>query len=274
MTSLTQITVPFHKAELCLVEYNGQPYTAMRPIVEGMGLAWQAQFEKLKQRFNSVIMEIMTTGKDGKQYQMLCLPLKKLFGWLMTISPNKVKPELRDMVIKYQEECDDVLWDYWTKGQAINQRASITPEQKDTLQKIVDHKASGNDGLRPQIWTRHNRHFRINSYHELLTIHFEDAIKYLLEMEVKQKPEKQEIKTLPYPQEVIQVAQQINNEYNGGRYHSWFVNVRDDGQLSAMPLLKGYYPINLAEFSKKFDGLLEFVYGNELLTTGRFLANK
>ena len=122
--SLQQITVPFHNAELFLVEHNGQPYTAMRPIVESMGLDWKAQLVKIKQRFSSVVGEITTTGKDGKQYQMLCLPLKKLFGWLMTISPNKVKPELRDTVIKYQEECDDVLWDYWTKGYAVNPRST------------------------------------------------------------------------------------------------------------------------------------------------------
>lgn len=42
----------------------------------------------------------------------------------MTISPNKVKPELRDTVIMYQNECDDVLWDCWTKGQAINPRTT------------------------------------------------------------------------------------------------------------------------------------------------------
>lgn len=122
--SLQQITVPFHNAELFLVEHCGQPYTAMRPIVESMGLDWKAQLVKIKQRFSSVVGEITTTGKDGKQYQMLCLPLKKLFGWLMTISPNKVKPELRDTVIKYQEECDDVLWDYWTKGYAVNPRST------------------------------------------------------------------------------------------------------------------------------------------------------
>ncbi|MFH4338728.1 phage antirepressor N-terminal domain-containing protein, partial [Acinetobacter baumannii] len=86
-----------------------QPFTAMRPIVEGMGLTWQSQYEKLKQRFSSVITEIVTTGKDGKQYNMVCLPVRKLFGWLMTISPNKVNPEIRDTVIMYQQECDDVL---------------------------------------------------------------------------------------------------------------------------------------------------------------------
>lgn len=105
----------------------------MRPIVEGMGLDWKTQLVKIKQRFASVVGEITTTGKDGKQYLMLCLPLKKLFGWLMTISPNKVKPELRDTVIKYQEECDDVLWDYWTKGQAVNPRPKTHKSERTAL---------------------------------------------------------------------------------------------------------------------------------------------
>jgi uncharacterized Zn finger protein len=89
MTTLTQINAPFNGAELLIVEHNDQPYTPMKPIVEGIGLAWEAQYSKLKQRFSSVVMEIITTGKDGKQYNMICLPLRKLFGWLMTISPTK-----------------------------------------------------------------------------------------------------------------------------------------------------------------------------------------
>ena len=153
----------------------------------------------------------------------------------------------------------------------VNSRQVITPEQKDTLQKIVDHKANGNDGLRPQIWTRHNRHFRINSYHELLAIHFEDAIKYLLEMEVKPKAEKQEVKALPYPQEVVQVAQQINQEYNQGRFKNWFVSIRDNGVIGVQPLGNGYYPVNIAEFTKRFDGVLDYLYGSDLLMMGRHL---
>lgn len=187
MTTLTQIAVPFHNAELYLVEHNGQPYTAMRPIVENMGLDWKAQLVKIKQRFSSVVGEITTTGKDGKQYLMLCLPLKKLFGWLMTISPNKVKPELRDTVIKYQEECDDVLWDYWTKGQAINQRHTISPEQQHELHEIVSSRTGSNVAARMEMWTRHNRHFKISKYHQLLAVHFDDAKSYLEKMELKTK---------------------------------------------------------------------------------------
>ncbi|CAP00396.1 hypothetical protein ABSDF1044 [Acinetobacter baumannii SDF] len=74
-------------------------------------------------------------------------------------------------------------------GGAIETRKVISPEQKDSLQKIVDAKVNGNHGLRAQVWTRHNRHFKINSYHELLAIHFEDSVQYLLSMELKGKVE-------------------------------------------------------------------------------------
>ncbi len=131
--SLQQITVPFHNAELYIVEHEGQPYTPMKPIVDGIGLDWKSQFVKLKQRFASTVVEITIVANDGKERLMTCLPVKKLFGWLMTISPNKVKPELRDTVIKYQEECDDVLWDYWTKGQAVNPRPKTHKSERTPL---------------------------------------------------------------------------------------------------------------------------------------------
>lgn len=151
----------------------------------------------------------------------------------------------------------------------VNSRQVITPEQKDTLHKIVDHKVNGNQGLRAQVWTRHNRHFKINSYHELLAIHFEDAVKYLLEMEVKQRVEREEVKALPYPQEVIQVAQQISNEFNNSRYDSWHVSARN-GVLTAMPLPPGFYPtMDIAEFTKRFDSVLDLLYGTDTLRVGR-----
>ena len=135
--SLTQITVPFHSAELYLVEHDGQPYTPMKPIVENMGLAWQAQLAKLNsnaQRWGITKIVIPTLGD---LQEMVCLPLRKLFGWLMTISPNKVKPEIRDSVIMYQNECDDVLWDYWTKGQATNPR-SINKTHKSEREPLTN----------------------------------------------------------------------------------------------------------------------------------------
>ena len=182
------ITVPFHGAELFVVEHNGQPYTPMKPIVDGMGLDWAAQFTKLKQRFAQGIAEIAIPSKGGLQ-NMTCLPVRKLFGWLMTISPNKVRPELRDTIIMYQNECDDVLWDYWTKGQAINKRIAITPEQQADLKEVVRQRAQGCRKAYAEMWARHNRHFKIGKYDQLLQVHFDDAKRYLQTMDLKSQPE-------------------------------------------------------------------------------------
>lgn len=126
------INVPFHGAHLYIVNHNGEPYTPMKPIVESMGMAWVPQFSKLKQRFNSTITEIIMVANDGKQRKMVCLPLRKLAGWLQTISPNKVKPEIRDRVIQYQEECDDVLYRYWVEGTVVNPRKPVGRPRKNT----------------------------------------------------------------------------------------------------------------------------------------------
>ncbi|HBD2233791.1 TPA: phage antirepressor N-terminal domain-containing protein [Escherichia coli] len=142
-TAVSTINVPFHGAELYVVNHNGEPYTPMKPIVEGMGMDWASQFTKLKQRFAKGIVEIAIPSVGGVQ-NMICLALRKLNGWLQTISPNKVRPEIRDKVIQYQEECDDVLYEYWTKGHVINPRKAkkalpgkITTEQQEAIKQLV-----------------------------------------------------------------------------------------------------------------------------------------
>lgn len=274
MNSLTQIAVPFHNTELYVVEHNGQPYTPMKPIVDGMGLDWKSQFVKLKERFNSTMVEITTVANDGKSRLMICLPVRKLAAWLYSVHANKVKPELRDTVIKYQEECDDVLWDYWTKGQAINQRKAISPEQQALLHEIVARRSGGERKIYAEMWSRHNRHFKIPRYAELLAIHFPESVHYLETMELKAKAEKQEVKALPYPPEVIQVAQQINQEFNNSKYDSWHVSARN-GVLTAMPLPPGFYPtMDIAEFTKRFDSVLDLLYGTDTLRLGRYFLKE
>ncbi|MEX0445243.1 phage antirepressor N-terminal domain-containing protein [Xenorhabdus sp. SGI246] len=123
------ITVPFYDDELYVVEYNNEPHVPMKPIVEGIGLDWKSQLTKLNQRFKSTMVEIPMVAADGKMRDMICLPLRKLAGWLQTIYPNKVKPEIRDKVIRYQDECDDVLYEYWTKGVVVNPRKRSVLEE-------------------------------------------------------------------------------------------------------------------------------------------------
>ena len=116
------LNVNFLGSEIMVINHDGEPYVAMRTVVDGMELDWASQFTKIKQRFISVVVEITTTGKDGKNYKMLCLPLRKLFGWLMTINPDKVASHKRQTIIRYQNECDDALWQYWTTGIANREK--------------------------------------------------------------------------------------------------------------------------------------------------------
>jgi len=110
-----QVTVPFHGSQLLIIEHNDQPYTPMKPIIEGMGLAWQSQLTKLNNNPKRWGITKIIIPSIDKHNQMVCLPLRKLFGWLQTLSPNKVKPEIRNLVIQYQNECDDVLWQHWNQ---------------------------------------------------------------------------------------------------------------------------------------------------------------
>ena len=137
--------VPFCHTELTLIDHDGEPYVAMRPIVEGMGLNWKTQYRKIQLRFASTVVEMTTVAQDGKSRTMTCLPLKKLFGWLMTISPNKVKADLRNTIIRYQEECDEVLWQYWTKGVAHKHEvlAAIAAWQKREAESFADGSKAG-----------------------------------------------------------------------------------------------------------------------------------
>ena len=114
----TLINIPFHSKPLCLIDADGKPYVAMRPIVDGMGLAWPPQERKLKARFTSTVTILDTVALDGKQREMLCLPLEKLPAWLLIIHPRKVKAAIRADVERYQAESEAALWNYWTIGNA------------------------------------------------------------------------------------------------------------------------------------------------------------
>ncbi|MCU7645672.1 phage antirepressor N-terminal domain-containing protein [Pseudomonas piscis] len=117
------MTVPFHGVQLYLVEHDGQPFVPMRPMVEGIGLDWKSQHVKLSSNQRRWGMVNITTPSAGGMQESSCIPLRKLPGWLSRLEPNKVKkPEVRQRIEEFQDECDDALWQYWNDGHAINPR--------------------------------------------------------------------------------------------------------------------------------------------------------
>lgn len=137
--------VPFNGQQIITAMADGVAYVAMKPIVENLGMSWGTQQQKLMKqldKFNCIHMNMVAA--DGKLRKLLCLPLKKLNGWLFSINPEKVRADIRDKLIQYQEECFSVLHDYWTKGHVVNPRKAkkalpgkITTEQQEAIKQLV-----------------------------------------------------------------------------------------------------------------------------------------
>lgn len=140
------LNVNFLGSEIMVIDHNGQPYVAMRTVVDGMGLNWETQFRKINHKFKSTVVILTMVANDGKNRTMVCLPLKKLFGWMMTINPNKVAPDKKQTIIRYQEECDEALWQYWTTG--IANREKILQELENLKKQQAESKARGSEAGR------------------------------------------------------------------------------------------------------------------------------
>lgn len=191
--------VAFHGDTIFCIDYQNQPFTPMRPIVQNMGLDWASQSVKLnanKERWGVVMI---ATPSEGGEQKMLSMPVRKLPAWLNSINPKKVRPELRPKIELYQAESDDALWNYWMNGRAerttkpsgsseqvIPSDAPLTPDQQCTLKAMVKTLVE-KGGHFAAIWSRFNNHFRLGSYKQLPQARMSEAVDYLMRLEVAPK---------------------------------------------------------------------------------------
>ncbi|WP_180396168.1 phage antirepressor N-terminal domain-containing protein [Klebsiella pneumoniae] len=175
--------VPFNGQQIITAMAAGIAYVAMKPIVENLGMSWGTQQQKLMkslEKFNCIHMNMVAA--DGKLRKLLCLPLKKLNGWLFSINPEKVRADIRDKLIQYQEECFTVLHDYWTKGNAENPRKTqqSTAKQLTPLRQTAERLiATGMGRIYPDIWKFVHQHFEIEHINQLKPSQISEAVEYL-----------------------------------------------------------------------------------------------
>ncbi|EJB9161199.1 phage antirepressor N-terminal domain-containing protein [Salmonella enterica] len=175
--------VPFNGQQIITAMAAGVAYVAMKPIVENLGMSWGTQQQKLMKqldKFNCIHMNMVAA--DGKLRKLLCLPLKKLNGWLFSINPEKVRADIRDKLIKYQEECFTVLHDYWTKGKAENPRGNAdktTTDDRTPLRGLVN-RIMGKTGIHYQpLYKMIHREFGVKHIDELTSRQVTEAMEFL-----------------------------------------------------------------------------------------------
>ncbi|MGE1645380.1 phage antirepressor N-terminal domain-containing protein [Enterobacter hormaechei] len=172
--------VPFNGQQIITAMAAGVAYVAMKPIVENLGMSWSTQVRKLmadKGKFNCVHMNMVAT--DSKLRDVLCLPLKKLNGWLFSINPEKVRADIRDKLIQYQEECFTVLHDYWNKGGAENPRKKTTVDERTPLRDAVNMLVSKKHLIYPEAYAMIHQRFNVDSIEHLAPEQINDAIEYV-----------------------------------------------------------------------------------------------
>lgn len=128
----TEITVAkVNQVDITVIR-NGEKRVAVRPICDALGIDFSAQLQRLKRDeiLSSVVVTITTTGADGKQYEMITIPFKFVFGWLFTIDTSKVRPEVKEMVIDYKIQCYDALYNHFARHE----------EYLEYRQKLIDER--------------------------------------------------------------------------------------------------------------------------------------
>ena len=112
---MDKTTINFNGVDIVVANKDGKAFLPIKPICEAIGIAFQSQNDKIKEHpiLRSVVTIIVTTGADGKKYEMVCLPVKYVYGWLFTINPGKVAPDARENVERYSRECYEVLYNHF-----------------------------------------------------------------------------------------------------------------------------------------------------------------
>lgn len=118
------VRVPFHGDDILTVDMNGKPHVVLRPALESIGVDYAAQYTKLKSRSWATIGHCPTVAADGKTRDMVTVDVRTFAMLLANIDENRVAADIKPMLVLYQQEVADVIEAYWTKGGAINPRAS------------------------------------------------------------------------------------------------------------------------------------------------------
>ena len=154
---------------------NEQRYVAIKPVCEILGISSSGQLQSIQTNplYSSVNKSILSTGADGKQYQMLCLPLKRFFMWLGSINPNKVKENAREKVLTYQELICDILYEKFVEEPEFYKMKNEQKEKlREQLLKIDESREQIRkelkiiEGLTWEEFKANNRQLKLPFYNE------------------------------------------------------------------------------------------------------------
>jgi hypothetical protein len=113
MTPVTQRTVAFYDDELIAIQdpTTNAIYVPLTRLCDNLSIVRARQAQRISEHpvlthgFATMLVE-----SSGGSQEAQCLRIDMIPLWLVGVNANRVKPEIRDKLIRYQTEVADVLW--------------------------------------------------------------------------------------------------------------------------------------------------------------------
>ena len=120
-----------------IIATSDEQMIAIKPICEALGIDEEGQRQRIvrDEILSSVACMIKATGRDGKQYEMCCIPYKFVFGWLFSIDTSRVNEEARPIVLRYKAECYEALYLHFAEPQTF-----LAEKQKVMERKVTEYQ--------------------------------------------------------------------------------------------------------------------------------------
>ncbi|QXW27345.1 hypothetical protein KXJ74_08145 [Acinetobacter johnsonii] len=178
---MNSLTLSFNETMFNVVRYEQDIWLTSTELAQALGYKQENAVSKIFNRKADEFTQKMTQVVENPQLPNLGMRIFSLRGChlIAMFARTPVAKEFRKWVL-------DVL-DKESLQQQIDTRVKINAEQQAILKEIVDRRAQGERKLHAEMWSRHNKHFRITRYSDLLAIHFQDAVNYLETLEIKSK---------------------------------------------------------------------------------------
>lgn len=130
---LVPVPVPGAAPLMAMHDDEGN-WASLRHMCDTLGIALNAQIEKLNRRSWATVSQRRTVAEDGKVRELTMLHSDSVPMWLATIDENRVKPQARPRLIAYQREAAAAL-DAYFNGRAV---AAPAMNQLDVLRAALD----------------------------------------------------------------------------------------------------------------------------------------
>lgn len=119
LVAVEQREVEFYEDTIVAVRLPDESiFIPVKPICDLVGVDWGGQYRRIQRDpvLSEEIRRIDVTSTRRGTQPMVCLPLDYISGFLFGLNADRVKPELRDRVIRYQRECYKVLAEAFQEG--------------------------------------------------------------------------------------------------------------------------------------------------------------